>query len=272
MTVSELVYTAWSSAGTYRGSDHRGGANGSRIRLSPQIDWEVNQPTQLKKVLAAYEGVQQKFAGSQSDGKTISIADLIVLGGCAGIEKAAKDAGCSVTVPFRPGRMDATAAQTDAESFDVLEPIADCFRNYAKQKYSVTTEELLVDRAQLLTLTAKEMTVLIGGMRVLNANYAQTKHGVLTQNPGQLTNDFFTNLLDMGTEWTPTSNDAETFEGKDRQSGQVKWTATRVDLIFGSNSQLRAIAEVYACEDAKDKFVNDFIAAWVKVMNADRFD
>ncbi|WP_026317887.1 catalase/peroxidase HPI [Algicola sagamiensis] len=272
MTVSELVYTAWSSAGTYRGSDHRGGANGSRIRLSPQIDWEVNQPTQLKKVLAAYEGVQQKFAGSQSDGKTISIADLIVLGGCAGIEKAAKDAGCSVTVPFRPGRMDATAAQTDAESFDVLEPIADGFRNYAKQKYSVTTEELLVDRAQLLTLTAKEMTVLIGGMRVLNANYAQTKHGVLTQNPGQLTNDFFTNLLDMGTEWTPTSNDAETFEGKDRQSGQVKWTATRVDLIFGSNSQLRAIAEVYACEDAKDKFVNDFIAAWVKVMNADRFD
>ncbi|WP_113906045.1 catalase/peroxidase HPI [Aliidiomarina celeris] len=272
LSVSELVYTAWSSAATFRGSDCRGGANGARIRLAPQNGWEVNQPEQLKKVLATYEGIQRDFNSAQSGNKRVSLADLIVLGGSAAIEKAAKDAGYSVDVPFAPGRTDATDEMTDAESFDVLEPIADGFRNYQKKDYTVSSEELLLDRAQLLTLTAPEMTVLVGGMRVLDTNFGGTKHGVFTDQPGKLTNDFFVNLTDMAVEWKPTSDAAKEFEARDRKTGAVKWTGTRVDLVFGSNSQLRAISEVYAQDDAGEKFVNDFVNAWVKVMNADRFD
>ncbi|WP_421868210.1 catalase/peroxidase HPI [Motiliproteus sp.] len=271
LAVSELVYTAWSSASTFRGSDYRGGANGARIRLAPQKGWEVNQPEKLQHALGVYEGIQQDF-NAQSSTKAVSMADLIVLGGCAAIEKAARDGGINVAVPFTPGRVDATDEQTDAESFAVLEPIADGFRNFLKTAYSYSAEELLLDKAQLLTLTAPEMTVLVGGMRVLNANYGGSLHGVLTHRPGVLSNDFFLNLTDMDVEWKPTSEKAEEFEGRDRNSGEVKWTATRVDLIFGSNSQLRALAEVYACDDAKVKFVNDFVAAWTKVMNADRFE
>ena len=271
MSVSELVSTAWASASTFRGSDKRGGANGARIRLAPQKNWEVNQPDQLAKVLKALEGIQREFNSAASGGKKVSLADLIVLAGCAGLEKAAKNAGHDVTVPFTPGRMDASQEQTDVESFGVLEPIADGFRNYQKAKFSVRPEELLIDRAQLLNLTAPEMTVLIGGMRVLNTNFKGSKHGVLTKKPEALTNDFFVNLLDMGTEWKATG-DENVFEGKDRGTGEAKWTGTRIDLVFGSNSQLRALAEVYACEDSQDKFVQDFVAAWDKVMNLDRFD
>jgi len=271
LSVSELVYTAWSSASTFRGSDYRGGANGARIRLAPQKDWEVNNPQQLQKVLAVYESIQSDFNGSNGS-KAVSIADLIVLGGNAAIEKAAKDAGVDLTVPFTAGRVDASDEQTDAESFAVLEPIADGFRNFSKKAYSYSAEELLLDKAQLLTLTAPEMTVLIGGMRALNANAGGAQEGVLTDQPGVLTNDFFVNLTDMAVEWKPVSDAAELFEGRDRESGEKKWTATRVDLVFGSNSQLRALAEVYACDDAKEKFVKDFAAAWNKVMNADRFD
>ncbi len=272
LTVSELVTTAWASASTFRGSDKRGGANGARIRLAPQNDWAVNQPAQLAKVLKALEGVQAAFNGAASGGKKVSLADLIVLGGCAGVEQAAKNAGQTVTVPFTPGRMDASQAQTDASSFDVLEPIADGFRNYVKGKFSVSAETLLVDKAQLLTLTAPEMTVLLGGMRVLNTNVGQSRHGVFTKRPEALTNDFFVNLLEMGTEWKPTSKDGDMFEGRDRATGEAKWTGTRVDLVFGSNSQLRAIAEVYGSADAQMKFVHDFVTAWTKVMNLDRFD
>jgi len=272
LSVSELVSTAWASASTFRGSDKRGGANGARIRLAPQKDWQVNQPAQLAKVLKTLEGIQSAFNQAKSRGKKLSLADLIVLAGCAGIEKAAKNAGYKVTVPFTPGRMDASQQQTDVESFSVLEPVADGFRNYLKGKYTVSAEELLIDKAQLLTLTAPEMTVLVGGMRVLNANVGKSQHGVFTKRPETLTNDFFVNLLDMGTEWKPVSKDADVFEGRDRSAGKVKWTGTRVDLIFGSNSQLRALAEVYACEDSGEKFVHDFVAAWNKVMNADRFD
>ena len=272
LSISELVSTAWASASTFRGSDKRGGANGARIRLAPQKDWEVNQPAQLKKVLQTLEKIQTAFNKAQSGGKKVSLADLIVLGGCAAIEKAAKKAGHNVTVPFSPGRMDASQEQTDVESFAVLEPVADGFRNYLKTKYTVSAEELLVDRAQLLTLTAPEMTVLVGGLRVLNVNFGQSKHGVFTKRPETLTNDFFVNLLDMGTAWKPTSENKDVFEGRDRATGELKWTGTRVDLIFGSNSQLRALAEVYACDDSQKKFVNDFVAAWNKVMNADRFD
>ncbi|MCB1495915.1 MAG: catalase/peroxidase HPI [Bauldia sp.] len=272
LSVAELVSTAWASASTFRGSDKRGGANGARIRLAPQKDWEVNQPEQLAKVLETYEGVRQAFNDAQSGGKKVSLADLIVLGGAAAIEQAAKSAGHDVEVPFAPGRTDATQEQTDVESFAVLEPIADGFRNYEKARYSVTAEELLVDKAQLLTLTAPEMTVLVGGLRVLGANVGGSRHGVFTDRPGALTNDFFVNLLDMGTEWKATSGAGEEFEGRDRASGEPKWTATRVDLVFGSNSQLRALAEVYGQGDAREKFVHDFVAAWNKVMNADRFD
>ena len=272
LSIPDLVSSAWASASTFRGSDKRGGANGARIRLAPQKDWAVNEPDRLKTVLQTLENVQKEFNGAQSGGKKVSLADLIVLGGCAGVEQAAKNAGIDVTVPFTPGRTDATEAQTDTVSFSVLEPKADGFRNYLKAKYSVSAEELLVDRAQLLTLTAPEMTALMGGMRVLNANYRQSSHGVLTKQPEALTNDFFVNLLDMNTVWKATSKDEDIFEGRDRASGEVKWSATRVDLIFGSNSQLRAISEVYGCEDSKEKFVNDFIAAWNKVMNLDRFD
>ena len=272
LPVSQLVATAWASASTFRGSDKRGGANGARIRLAPQKDWEVNQPAQLAQVLAALEGIRQQFNAAQSGNKKVSLADLIVLAGCAAVEQAAKNAGFTVTVPFTPGRTDATAEQTDVESFSVLEPKADGFRNYQKAKYAVTAEELLVDRAQLMTLTAPEMTVLVGGMRVLNANYQQSPLGVFTKRPEALTNDFFVNLLDMGTAWKPTAQDPDLFEGRDRSSGDLKWTASRVDLVFGANSQLRAIAEVYACADAQEKFLQDFIAAWTKVMNADRFD
>jgi len=272
LTVPELVSTAWASASTFRGSDKRGGANGARIRLAPQKDWEVNEPARLTKVLKTLEGIQSEFNSGRSDGKKISLADLIVLAGCAGVEKAAKNAGHNVTVPFIPGRMDASAEQTDAASFSVLEPKADGFRNYQKTRYAVTPEELLVDKAQLLTLTAPEMTVLVGGMRVLNANFKGSGRGVFTKRPEALTNDFFVNLLDMGTEWKPTAEDDSIFEGHDRATGELKWTATRVDLIFGSNAQLRALAEVYACDDAKEKFVHDFIAAWNKIMNLDRFD
>lgn len=271
LTISELVYTAWSCASTFRGSDYRGGANGARIRLAPQKGWEVNQPEKLQQVLGVYEGIQRDF-NAQSSAKAVSMADLIVLGGCAAVEKAAQDGGVNITVPFTPGRVDATDEQTDAESFAVLEPIADGFRNYLKKAYSYSAEELLLDRAQLLTLTAPEMTVLVGGMRVLNANYGGSQHGVLTDRPGVLSNDFFLNLTDMNVEWKPTSDKAEAFEGRDRSSGEVRWTATRVDLVFGSNSQLRALAEVYACDDANVKFVNDFVAAWTKVMDADRFE
>ncbi|MCE7925711.1 MAG: catalase/peroxidase HPI [Haliscomenobacteraceae bacterium CHB4] len=272
LAVSQLVTTAWASASTFRGSDKRGGANGARIRLAPQKDWEVNNPAQLAQVLATLEGIQTAFNSAQTGNKKVSLADLIVLGGCAGIEQAAKNAGFNVTVPFTPGRADASQEQTDVESFAVLEPKADGFRNYVKTKYPVSTEELLVDKAQLLTLTAPEMTVLLGGMRVLNTNFDQSKHGVFTQHPEALTNDFFVNLLDLGTKWNATSDAQELFEGRDRTTGAIKWTGTRVDLIFGSNSELRALAEVYACEDAKEKFVQDFVAAWAKVMNLDRFD
>jgi len=272
LSVSELVSTAWASAFTFRGSDMRGGANGARIRLAPQKDWEVNEPARLAKVLKALEKIQKAFNGAQSRGKKVSLADLIVLGGCAGIEKAAKKAGHNVTVPFSPGRTDASQEQTDAASFAVLEPKADGFRNYQKAKYAVSAAELLVDKAQLLTLTAPEMTVLIGGMRVLNTNYGQTRHGVFTKRSGSLTNDFFVNLLDMGTTWKAASKDGDLFEGRDRKTGELKWTGTGVDLIFGSNSQLRALAEVYGSADAQKKFVQDFVAAWSKVMNLDRFD
>jgi catalase-peroxidase len=272
LSVSELVSTAWASASTFRGSDKRGGANGARIRLAPQKDWEVNQPAQLAKVLKTLEGIQGEFNKAQSGGKKVSLADLIVLAGCAGVEQAAKNAGHAVTVPFAPGRMDASQEQTDVDSFAVLEPLADGFRNFLKAKYPVSGEELLIDRAQLLTLTAPELTVLIGGMRVLNTNVGGTQHGVFTKRPGALTNDFFVNLLDMGTEWKAASDAKDVFEGRDRKTGQVKWTGTRVDLVFGSNSQLRALAEVYGSSDAQAKFVQDFVAAWTKVMNADRFD
>jgi len=272
LSVSQLVYTAWTSASTFRGSDKRGGANGARIRLMPQKEWDVSQPAQLATVLQTLEKIQKEFNGAHSNGKKVSLADLIVLGGCAGVEQAAKNAGHDVTVPFAPGRTDASQEQTDVEAFAVLEPSADGFLNYLKGKYSVSAEELLVDRAQLLTLTAPEMTVLVGGMRALKANYGQSPHGVFTKQPETLTNDFFVNLLDMGTEWKATAEDEDVFEGRDRKSGELKWTGTRVDLIFGSNSQLRALAEVYGSEDAQDKFVDDFVAAWNKVMNLDRFD
>ncbi|MDF1731634.1 MAG: catalase/peroxidase HPI [Minwuia sp.] len=272
LSVAELVSTAWASASTFRGSDMRGGANGARIRLAPQKDWAVNQPEQLAKVLAVLERLQQSFNAAQTGGKQVSLADLIVLGGCAAIEKAAKDAGHDVQVPFTPGRTDASAEQTDVDSFSVLEPRADGFRNYLERKFTVSEEELLIDRAQLLTLSAPEMTVLVGGLRVLGANAGQSSHGVLTDRPGMLTNDFFVNLLDMGTAWTEVSEGEGIFEGRDFGSGAVKWTGTRADLVFGSNSQLRALAEVYASDDARDRFVGDFVAAWNKVMNADRFD
>jgi catalase-peroxidase len=272
LSISDLVSTAWASASTFRGSDMRGGANGARIRLAPQKEWEVNQPDRLANVLGTMESIQDEFNKAQSGGKKVSLADLIVLGGCAAIEQAAKDGGYDVTVPFTPGRMDASLEQTDVASFAVLEPAADGFRNYQKAKFAVPAEELLLDKAQLLTLTAPEMTVLVGGMRVLNTNVGGTKHGVLTDRPGALTNDFFINLLDMGTEWKPTSKDEDVFEGRDRATGDIKWTGTRVDLVFGSNSQLRALAEVYAQDNSQTKFMHDFVAAWNKVMNADRFD
>ena len=272
LSVSELVSTAWASASTFRGSDKRGGANGARVRLAPQKDWEVNQPAQLAKVLKTLEGIQAAFNAGHAGGKQVSLADLIVLAGGAAIEHAAQNAGHAVTVPFTPGRMDATQEQTDVESFAVLEPAADGFRNYLKGKYSVPAEILLIDKAQLLTLTAPEMTVLVGGLRVLGANADGAKHGVLTGRPEALTNDFFVNLLDMATVWKPVSKDADVFEGRDRKSGELRWTATRVDLVFGSNSVLRALAEVYACADSPSKFLNDFAAAWTKVMNLDRFD
>jgi catalase-peroxidase len=272
LSIPELVSTAWASASTFRGSDKRGGANGARIRLAPQKDWEVNQPTQLKTVLQTLEKIQKEFNSAQSGKKKVSLADLIVLGGCAGVEQAAKNAGHDVTVPFTPGRMDASQEQTDVASFAVLEPAADGFRNYLKAKYDVSAEELLVDRAQLLTLTAPEMTVLVGGMRVLNANFGKSQHGVFTKRPETLTNDFFVNLLDMSTVWQAKAEDDDVFEGRDRATGALKWTGTRVDLIFGSNSQLRALAEVYACADSQEKFLHDFVAVWNKVMNLDRFD
>lgn len=272
LSIPELVYTAWSSASTFRGSDKRGGANGARIRLAPQKDWQVNQPQQLEKVLKKLEKIQSDFNSAQAGKKKVSLADLIILAGDAAVEKAAKNAGVEVTVPFSPGRTDATQEQTDVPSFKVLEPKADGFRNFTKTKYAVTAEEMLIDKAQLLGLTAPEMTVLIGGMRMLNANYNQSQHGVFTKTPESLTNDFFVNLLDMGTVWKPTESDEDLFEGYDRKTGKLKWAGTRVDLVFGSNSELRAIAEVYASEDAGEKFVHDFVKAWNKVMNADRFD
>jgi catalase-peroxidase len=272
LSVSELVSTAWASASTFRGSDKRGGANGARIRLAPQKDWEVNQPAHLSKVLKTLEGIQSAFNSAASGDKKVSLADLIVLAGCTGIEQAAKNAGHEVTVPFTPGRMDSSQEQTDVVSFAVLEPKADGFCNFQKARYAASAEELLVDKAQLLTLTAPEMTVLVGGMRVLNTNVGQTRHGVFTKRPGALTNDFFTNLLDMGTEWKPVSKDADVFEGRDRKTGELKWTGTRVDLIFGSNAQLRALAEVYGSADSPEKFLHDFVAAWAKVMTLDRFD
>lgn len=272
LSISQLVSTAWASASTFRGSDKRGGANGARIRLAPQKDWEVNQPNQLAKVLKTLGGIQDSFNKTAKGGNQVSLADLIVLAGCAGIEQAAKNAGHKVTVPFTPGRTDASQEQTDVKSFTVLEPVADGFRNYQKTKYAVSAEELLVDRAQLLTLTAPEMTVLVGGMRVLNTNFGQTRHGVFTKRPETLTNDFFVNLLDMSTTWKAIAEDEDVFEGRDRKTGELKWTGTRVDLIFGSNSQLRALAEVYGSADAQKKFVQGFVAAWTKVMNLDRFD
>ncbi|ASK30497.1 catalase/peroxidase HPI [Chryseobacterium sp. T16E-39] len=272
LSSSELVTTAWASASTFRGSDKRGGANGARIRLAPQKDWQVNNPVQLQKVLSVLENIQSEFNGSQVSGKKVSLADLIVLAGTAAVEKAAKNAGHDIAVPFTPGRMDASQEQTDVESMGYLEPAADGFRNYLKRKYTVSTEALLIDKAQLLTLTAPELTVLIGGMRALDTNFDGSKNGVLTQRPGALTNDFFVNLLDMGTQWKATSGDNELYLGTDRKSGQPKWTASRADLVFGSNSELRAIAEVYASADAQGKFVKDFAAAWTKVMNLDRFD
>ncbi|RYF71034.1 MAG: catalase-peroxidase, partial [Comamonadaceae bacterium] len=272
LSVAQLVSTAWASASTFRGSDMRGGANGARIRLAPQKDWAVNQPEQLATVLAALEGVQTAFNASAEGGKQVSLADLIVLAGGVGVEQAAHKAGHAVTVPFTPGRADATQAQTDVESFAVLEPVADGFRNWQKARHAVPAEVLLVDRAQLLTLTAPEMTVLVGGLRVLGANAGQSAQGAFTDRPGTLTNDFFLNLLDMGTAWTATSDAKEQYEGRDRKSGTVKWTGTRADLVFGSNAQLRALAEVYGSSDAEKKFVDDFVAAWAKVMNLDRFD
>jgi catalase-peroxidase len=272
LSVSQLVSTAWASASTFRGSDKRGGANGARIRLAPQKDWDVNQPAQLATVLKKLEAIQKEFNASQSGGKKVSLADLIVLAGCAGVEKAARGAGHDVKVPFAPGRMDASQEQTDVDSFAPLEPAADAFRNYLRGKQRVSGEELLVDRAQLLTLTAPEMTVLVGGLRVLGANAGQSTHGVLTKRPETLTNDFFINLLDMSTQWQPSAGSEGVYEGRDRKTNEVKWTGTRVDLIFGSHSQLRALAEVYACADSKEKFVKDFVAAWTKVMNLDRFD
>jgi catalase-peroxidase len=272
LSISELVSTAWASASTFRGSDKRGGANGARIRLAPQKDWEVNNPAQLQKVLSVLENIQKEFNENQTAGKKVSLADLIVLAGTAAVEKAAKAAGYTVIVPFSPGRMDASQEQTDVESMKYLEPAADGFRNYLKKKFSVSTESLLIDKAQLLTLTAPELTVLVGGMRSLNANFDGSQHGIFTQRPGVLTNDFFVNLLDMSTQWKAASDDNELYEGTDRKTGEKKWTATRADLVFGSNSELRAIAEVYASSDAQEKFINDFISAWVKVMNLDRFD
>ncbi|MBN1927439.1 MAG: catalase/peroxidase HPI [Prolixibacteraceae bacterium] len=272
LTVSQMVSTAWASASTFRGSDKRGGANGARIRLAPQKDWELNNPKLLSKVLKTLEKIQEEFNSNQSGDKKVSMADLIVLAGCAGVEKAANDAGLKVAVPFTPGRMDASQEQTDIESFNVLEPVADGFRNYLKRKYALPAEDLLVDKAQLLTLTAPEMTVLVGGMRVLGTNFDGSQHGVFTQRPGILTNDFFVNLLDMGVAWMPNSETKECFDGRDRKTGKIKWTATRVDLVFGSNSELRALAEVYGSADAHEKFVHDFIAAWDKVMNIDRFE
>jgi catalase-peroxidase len=271
LSVSQLVSTAWASASTFRGSDKRGGANGARIQLAPQKDWEVNNPVQLAKVLNKLKNIQKEFNDSQSGNKQVSLADLIVLGGCAAVEKAAKDAGYNIKVPFKPGRGDALQEQTDVESFAVLEPMADGFRNYVKTKYMASTEEMLIDRAQLLTLTAPELTVLIGGMRVLNTNFDGSRNGVFTKHPGKLTNDFFVNLLDLNTEWKATSEDKELYEGHDRKTGKVKWTGTRADLVFGSNSELRALAEVYGSDDSKEKFVNDFVAAWDKIMNLDRF-
>ena len=272
LSVAELVSTAWASASTYRGSDKRGGANGARVRLAPQKYWEVNNPSQLGKVLDALEAIQKEFNAAQNSGKQISLADLIVLAGCAGVEQAAKNAGKSVKVPFTPGRADASQEETDVESFKVLEPNADGFRNYSKAYFASITEEVLIDKAQLLTLTAPELTVLVGGMRVMGANYDHSKHGVFTNTPGALTNDFFTNLIDFSTTWKASESNKNVFEGRDRATGELKWTGSRVDLIFGSNSELRAIAEVYACEDASDKFVHDFVVAWNKVMNLDRFD
>ena len=272
LSLSELITSAWASASSFRGSDKRGGANGARIRLAPQKYWEVNNPAQLSQLLETIEGIQEAFNTRQTSGKRVSIADLIVLGGSAAIEMAAKNAGHSVVVPFTPGRGDASQEQTDVESFAVLEPMADGFRNYSRSKHKVSAEEMLLDRAQLLTLTAPETAVLIGGMRVLNTNFAHSKHGVFTTRPHALTNDFFVNLLDLGINWKPMSDSKDIFEGIDRATGESKWTGTRVDLIFGSNSELRAIAEVYACEDSREKFVKDFIAAWNKVMNLDRFD
>ncbi len=272
LSVSELVSTAWASASTFRGSDKRGGANGARIRLAPQKDWHVNQPAQLAKVLKTLEGIQSAFNSAQTGGKKVSLADLIVLAGCAGVQQAARNADVQVTVPFTPGRMDASQEQTDLESFAVLEPIADGFRNYLKGKYTVPAEALLIDKAQLLTLTAPEMTALVGGLRALNTNFQGTQHGVFTKRPGMLTNDFFVNLLDMRTQWKAVSKDADLFEGRDSKTGELKWTGTRVDLLFGSNSQLRALAEVYGSSDVQQKFVHDFVAAWSKVMNLDRFD
>ena len=272
LSVSQLVSTAWASAATFRGSDKRGGANGARIRLAPQKDWEVNNPVELEKVLTKLEGIQRVFNNGVADGKGVSIADLIVLAGCAGVEKAAKNAGFDIAVPFTPGRADASQEQTDVESFDVLEPAADGFRNYVKSHHKASAEELLIDKAQLLTLTAPEMTVLVGGLRVLNANFDSSQHGVFTNRPETLTNDFFVNLLDFGISWSATSHSQNVFEARERKTGSVKWTGTRVDLIFGSNSELRALAEVYACQDSQEKFVRDFISAWDKVMNLDRFD
>ncbi|HTI10216.1 MAG TPA: catalase/peroxidase HPI [Puia sp.] len=272
LSVSQLVSTAWASASTFRGSDKRGGANGARIRLAPQKDWEVNNPAQLSKVLETLEGIQKAFNGAQAGGKAVSLADLIVLGGCAGVEQAARNAGYTVTVPFTPGRRDASQEQTDIQSFDALEHVADAFRNYAQPRFAGKAEMFLIDKAQLLTLTAPEMTVLVGGMRVLNTNFDHSQYGMFTHQPEALTNDFFVNLLDMGTKWSATSDAGELFEGRDRTTGALKWTGTRTDLIFGSNSELRALAEVYACEDAKEKLVHDFVSAWTKVMNLDRFD
>jgi catalase-peroxidase len=272
LTVAQLITTAWASASTFRGSDKRGGANGARIRLAPQKDWQVNQPAELAKVLTALEGIQKVFNAGASGGKKVSLADLIVLGGCAAIEQAAKTGGHDVSVPFTPGRMDASQEQTDVESFGVLEPVADGFRNYQKERYSVSAEDLLVDKAQLLTLRAPEMTVLVGGLRVLGANHGGSKDGVFTDRPGSLTNDFYKNLLDMRTAWKATSDTKDAFEGRDAKTNELKWTATRIDLVFGSSSQLRALCEVYGSADGDAKFVTDFVAAWTKVMNLDRFD
>jgi catalase-peroxidase len=272
LSIGELVSTAWASASTFRGSDKRGGANGARVRLTPQKYWEANNPTQLSKVISVLESIQEEFNSIQTTGKKVSIADLIVLGGNAAIEQAAKNAGQDISVPFTAGRTDASQAQTDVESFSVLEPIADGFRNYQKKHYSISAEEMLVDKAQLMTLTAPEMTVLVGGMRVLNTNVKGTQHGVFTKNVDALTNDFFVNLLDLSTTWRAASDHQDVFEGRNRVTGEVKWTGTRVDLIFGSNTELRAIAEVYGCADSQYKFIKDFVAAWTKVMNLDRFD